>query len=396
MIQRFRDVGLPIGLALCWIILFSASTAWGQPAPPTHVEAVDTPNDTGNSITVRWQISPDDKAGAGVDGKMNVVGYHILRSDDPAGPFQLLQEVAGGITEFRDDDGMAGSPAYYYRVRAVDGAGETADSETVGPVKATSEWFHTGKVYILIAVLLYSAILVYCIYHARRGREFFVRRIAGLEAVDEAIGRATEMGRPILYTLGLGGISNIATIASLNILGEVAKRTAEYETPLRVPCYDPIVMNVVREVVRSSYSDAGRPDAYSEDNVFFITDSQFAYAAAVDGIMIREKPAAIFYQGHFYAESLILAETGNSVGAIQIAGTDSDAQLPFFITACDYTLIGEELFAASAYLSREPLIMGSLKGQDYGKALVLAALLVGTVLEIFGVHWVSTFFQAAS
>jgi len=65
--------------------------------------------------------------------------------------------------------------------------------------------------------------------------------------------------------------------------------------------------------------------------------------------MLREKPAANFFMGMFYAESLILAETGNRTGAIQIAGTDADTQLPFFITACDYTLMGEELYAASAY-----------------------------------------------
>jgi len=54
--------------------------------------------------------------------------------------------------------------------------------------------------------------------------------------------------------------------------------------------------------------------------------------------------------------------------------------LPFFITACDYTLIGEELYAASAYLSREPLLLGSLAGQDYGKMIILIVLLISSGL----------------
>ena len=82
--------------------------------------------------------------------------------------------------------------------------------------------------------------------------------------------------------------------------------------------------------------------------VYFLADSQFAYAAGINGYMLREKPAACFYQGKFYAESLLLAETGNSIGAIQIAGTGSSSQIPFFVTACDYTLIGEEFLTASA------------------------------------------------
>jgi hypothetical protein len=68
------------------------------------------------------------------------------------------------------------------------------------------------------------------------------------------------------------------------------------------------------------------------------------------------------------------------------------SQLPFFIAACDYTLIGEELFAASAYLSREPRLLGSLKGQDLGKAVILLALIVGLLLETVGIWRVSTLF----
>ena len=89
-------------------------------------------------------------------------------------------------------------------------------------------------------------------------------------------------------------------------------------------------------------------------------------------------------QGAFYAESLILAETGNSIGAIQIAGTAMPPQLPFFVAACDYTLLGEELFVAGAYLSREPQLLGALKGQDMGKAVILVMLLVGILVQTLG------------
>jgi hypothetical protein len=112
--------------------------------------------------------------------------------------------------------------------------------------------------------------------------------------------------------------------------------------------------------------------------------------------MIREKPAAVFLQGSFFAESLILAETGNSIGAIQIAGTASEHQLPFFIAACDYTLIGEELYAASAYLSKEPMLLGSLRGQDWGKLFIFAAIVLGVILELLGVNWITTFLQRVS
>jgi hypothetical protein len=100
--------------------------------------------------------------------------------------------------------------------------------------------------------------------------------------------------------------------------------------------------------------------------------------------MVRERPATNFLVGSFFAESLILAETGQSVGAIQIAGTAELAQLPFFVTTCDYTLMGEELYAASAYLSREPVILGSIKAQDTVKAILMVIMLVGVITLALG------------
>jgi hypothetical protein len=142
-------------------------------------------------------------------------------------------------------------------------------------------------------------------------------------------------------------------------------------------------MTTARESIKEAYQAAGRPDAYNDSMVHYVTDEQFGYVAAVDGIMVRQKPATCLYMGAFFAESLIVAETGAEIGAIQIAGTAQPAQLPFFVAACDYTLIGEELFAASAYLSGEPRQLGSLKGQDTGKFIALCALgLAATLLTV--------------
>ena len=240
--------------------------------------------------------------------------------------------------------------------------------------------FDVDKLNVLVALVILGALILYFIYHARRGKALFVRRIPGLESVEEAIGRATELGKPMLYVSGINGAGDVATIAAMNILGYVAEQVAHYDTDLLVPCIDPVVMTIEQELVKNSYLRAGRPENYKEDNIYYLTGEQFPYAMVVSGIMVREKPAANFFMGAFAAESLILAEAGAATGAIQIAGTSAEHQIPFFIVACDYTLIGEELFAASAYLGREPLLLGCLKGQDYAKLLIIAALLVGITL----------------
>jgi len=239
---------------------------------------------------------------------------------------------------------------------------------------------------IAILEILASLIILWKITSAKRGRELFIRRIPGLAAIDEAVGRATEMGRPILFSPGLGGL-DVTTLQALSIAGYVARTAARYSTRVIVPVIDPAVYPIAEEVIRESYAAEGRPELFNPDDVRFLSDRQFAYASGCVGIMNRERVAANFFFGYFFAESLILGEAGTQIGAIQVAGTPSTTQLPFFIVSCDYTILAEEFYAATAYLSREPILLGSLVGQDWSKVALAVFICVGCGLAtLFGVQ----------
>ncbi len=237
---------------------------------------------------------------------------------------------------------------------------------------------------LIFLVIFSSAVLLYTKW-AKAGKELFVRKIAGIDAVEDAVGRATEMGKPVLFIPGISDVDEIETIAGISILGRVARITAQYETPLLVPVRYPMVLAASQEVTEQAYIEMGKADSYDKDTVRYVAGEQFAFTATVNGMMMREQPAACIYMGGFFAESLLLAETGNAAGAIQIAGTARPEQLPFFIAACDFTLMGEELYAASSYLSHEPLLLGGLKGQDFVKIILVLIILVGTFLVTFDI-----------
>lgn len=274
---------------------------------------------------------------------------------------------------------------YFFKVAALDEHGHVLLADTtdrsLSPVKQN---FDGSRFYLSIITFILCFSVVSFIQIARKGTPLKVRKIAGLEAVDEAVGRATEMGRSILFIPGIQDMNEIQTIAGLTVLSRVAETAANYDAKLEVPTSRSLVMTTARETVQASFLAAGRPESYNQDLIYYVTDEQFGYVAYLSGMMVREKPAACFYMGAFFAESLILAETGNSIGAIQVAGTAMPAQLPFFVAACDYTLIGEEFFAASAYLSGEPDQLGSLKGQDVGKVIVAAGMFIGITLATIG------------
>jgi len=209
-------------------------------------------------------------------------------------------------------------------------------------------------------------------------------KVAGLDALDEAIGRCTEMGRPVHYAPGIGDVQNAQTLAAMSILGYVAKQCAKYDTDIITTNRNPIVYPISEAIIKQAYSEMGKLDNFKPENVRWISNDQFAYATGVTGIMHREKPAANLLLGAFWAESLIFAEVGSIAGAIQIAGTANTAQIPFFVAACDYCLIGEELYAASAYLSKEPVLMGSLVVQDWGKMAGVLLIVLGTLITSAG------------
>ncbi len=338
---------------------------------PDPVTVQDNPYDAGGAVLLKWTPPAGGES-------LGLSGFRLLRSSAPDSGFVELSLEPAGVTEYVDNSTRDGVE-YWYRVVALYPA-DSAPSTSAGPVVSRAQWFRLPQLNVLIVLVVICAVFLIYFARARRGEKMFVRRIAGLDAIDDALGRATEMGRPTLFSFGLGYITDLPVIAALPLLRKIAAKSAEYSTRLIVPNSDPIVMTAAQETVKEAYTEAGRPDLYNADNVSFLTSDQFGYAAGVDGILLREKPGAVFWLGYFYAESLIMAETGHSVGAIQLAGTTETTQLPFFVAACDYTMIGEEIFAASCYLKPEPIMLGSLKGEDLLKlALIIISLVIAIV-----------------
>ncbi len=251
--------------------------------------------------------------------------------------------------------------------------------------------FIISKSITFVFMLGFTALIFYSMSKAKEELPQ-VRRIEALEAIKEAVGRATELGRPLHYSTGIGKVTDEfapQTMAGLRILSYTAKLCAQYDCKLINTVMQPLVFPISQEMVKQGYADAGKLENYRADSVRFISPVQFAYAAGAMELMRREEVAANIEIGAFYAEALLLAETAATTGAIQIGGTSRMYQLQYFVIACDYVLIGEEMFAADAYLSRDPSALGCLKAQDYVKLLCMFTVIVGCVLRTFDVNFIA-------
>ncbi len=241
------------------------------------------------------------------------------------------------------------------------------------------QWGKRGFM-LIIPVLLIMVFVVINIRKAKSSKGVSIRRIAGLDQIDEAIGRATETARPVLMVPGIGVLDGIS-LQALAIFSSIVRTACRFATPIRLMTMSAPVYGVAQEMVRDVYLSEGVPEQFDPDSVQYVTDRQFAFASAVAGTIQREKVAATFLMGEFFAESLIFAENANVVGAIQVASSTQTTQTPFFVAACDYVLLGDEFYAASAYLGRQQVLLGSLAGIDWAKMMFMACALIGVIFH---------------
>ncbi|RLS92890.1 MAG: hypothetical protein DWI11_07980 [Planctomycetota bacterium] len=404
---------VPVALSLSGMCLAQVDA----PPPLTGLTVADKAGDDGRALIVHWDattppmqvwvsrsLGDDERKSlvrdARVDAAAKAIAAGASKAEAEAAAdaaerafgqdaergwtFVGITESADGVSGFELSDLPEAAQGFRVRAQASRDGVRSSAVESAQPVVTESSAFFSARFPLMVGLAVLTITIGICVRSAQRGNIPRLRKIAALDAFDEAVGRATEMGRSVLFIPGIQDMTDIQTVAGLTVLSRVARTTAEYDATLEVPTTRSLVMTAARETVQSAHFAVHRPESYRPDLINYITDEQFGYVAYVAGKMVREKPATCFYMGAFYAESLLFAETGNSIGAIQIGGTAEPSQLPFFVAACDYTLIGEEFFAASAYLSGEPAQLGSIRGQDIGKLIAAVIVVLGTALATVG------------
>jgi len=229
------------------------------------------------------------------------------------------------------------------------------------------------------------AVALFLIYSKR---EIWIRRLPALDFIEEAVGRAAEMGRPVVaqgFGSGNSGMqSSIAPMimAGLAVLGHAARICARHGTMIIASMRSSSVVPVADEVLRTSYRLEGKLEEYLANREEHLPWLQTQ--ASMVALILREKPATGLLIGAFWHESVQIAEAFGMVGAVQIGGTGRLYQIPFFAAVCDMNLIGEEIYAVGAYINQTPQMLASMATQDYFKVASIVFILLGTILATLG------------
>ena len=237
----------------------------------------------------------------------------------------------------------------------------------------------------LLFLLGFSGLLAFFTARARAGSKPTLRRIRAFDAMKGLVGRAVESGRTLHVSLGVGSVANQTTadsLAGLTVLDFLSEQGADTGVPPVVSMADPTVMLLAQNGVRST---GGSPEAAQQ--VRLIAPQPAAYAAGVMNILDSDEVDGTVLVGKFGDEYLLMGETAARHRMAHIGGTSDPNTLPFIYASAQEMLLGEEIYAAGAYLKQIPAHIGSLVAQDTMRWLVAVVILGGVLVATLQWWW---------
>lgn len=239
----------------------------------------------------------------------------------------------------------------------------------------------------MVFLLSFIGLLLFFMTRLRRGHKPRLRHIEAYEAVKGFSGRAIEAGRPLHLSLGLGSMANVSTadsLAGLYTLDYLADQAAVTGVPPIISMADPTVMLFAQNTLKNAYGDDIQGAKEAQRDVRWIAPQPAAYAAGVMGLIGVDDVNTNIMIGRFGDEYLLMGEAAARQGIAHVGGTSDPTTLPFIYATAQETLLGEEIYAAGAYLKKRQPHIGSLLAQDTVRWVVGIIILGGVLLTSLG------------
>ncbi len=248
-----------------------------------------------------------------------------------------------------------------------------------------------STIYIIFALLIFLIFFIAAWAPIERGRQPFLRPMRALNNLRRLIGQSAESGQSVHYSAGTGGLNgqpgSAEALSGLTSLAAAAQVAARSKAHLTVSTNDTLTYLVADDVVQSEYVETGRRDDYQPTDLRFITQQdRLAYIAGVTAILGENQTSANVMLGRFDAEYLLAGDQANRRNLPQVVGSSRLEAMPLMIASAgpENTLIGEEMYAAPAYLDRQPVHLASLIAQDWARLTIIIIIILGVLAATFG------------
>lgn len=235
---------------------------------------------------------------------------------------------------------------------------------------------------VVLAAILFIGLTVW-----RRRSPGAFRLIDAYERLNRSVGLAVENGTRLHVSLGRGGLftgRGGSALAGLAMLRRLSERTSVSDRPPVVTSGDASLAILSQDTLQSGYRAAGAEEQYRFSTGRLTGLTPFSYAAGAMPTIHDEHVSANIILGDLGAEAALLAEAADRQNTSLIAASDNLSAQSVFYAAAQEPLIGEELFAAGAYVGAGASHDASLNVQDILRWLIILAMIVGAGLKILG------------
>jgi len=243
---------------------------------------------------------------------------------------------------------------------------------------------------LALAILILAAFLLLVFTFIRRKSPAVLRTIAAYERLNRAVGLAVENGTRLHISLGRGSFFTArigSALAGLAMLRRIAELTSVSDRPPVVTSGDASLAILSQDMLQSGYRAAGAEEQYRVNTGRVTGLTPFSYAAGTIPTMLDEGVSANVVIGDLGAEAALLTEATDRANADLIAASDNISAQSILYASSQDPLIGEELFAAGAYVGAGPAHEASLQVQDILRWLVILAILGGAVWKLSGLSF---------
>lgn len=237
-------------------------------------------------------------------------------------------------------------------------------------------------------VILFTVLMILFWARDRKRAKQNLRAIQAFSKLKRGIGLAVEAGQRLHLSLGHGGITgqtSAPAFLGLSLLQRIARAASISDRPPVASSGEAAQAILSQDTLRSAYRAINAESQFDPDAAQLTGLTPFSYAAGALPIVYDQQVSVNILAGSFGSEVALITDAAERTGSMSLGGSENLTAQAVLYASAQEPLIGEELFAAGAYVQAGPLHGASLKTQDVLRWLLIGAILAGAALKLVGV-----------
>lgn len=238
-----------------------------------------------------------------------------------------------------------------------------------------------------LGVVILAAIFMVLFAVLHRRSHFSFRYIPAFNRIQRAARLVVEDGTRLHFSLGSGSVltpAGASALAGLVLLRELGEISSLSDRPPVATTGSGVLNLLAQDTLRAAHNAVAVEQPFEMNNGRLTGFTPFSYAAGVMPSIRDENISSNVLIGNFGPEVGLLIEAAGRQNASVTAASDSLTGQAVLYASSPETLIGEELFAAGAYVQAGSFHAASLLLQDIFRWLIILALLAGAGLKLLG------------